>query len=99
MFRKLYAFIFLLKRGKNICVLPVLQHWTDQIRKLLHPFDPYSNYQKNTPLTYIDENNKLFINQTVNVSAFDGLISYCQFAPVIRSIVKKDHYILGNLNI
>ena len=76
------------------CKLPSLNIWDNEIKNLLKPIPLYNKCIKHKPLTYL-VNNKLFINQTVNRTYYHGQIISCQVAPVVRSVIKNDNYILG----
>ena len=83
-------------RSEKICELPVLEPWTPKIRELIKKTEPYNKCEKKPPLTYIVDNVKLFISQEVNKTFFKGQITHCSFAPVIRSAVEKEHFVLGD---
>ncbi len=79
---------------KELCELPSLNIWNAKFEKLLQPKPVYNKCRKNKPLSYIKDNS-LFIDDLVKAHIYTGNISVCQFAPVIRSAISKDDYILG----
>lgn len=80
---------------KNLCNVPQLDSWSSKIKELLHQVPVYDKCQKNSPLTYIKEN-RLCIDDDVNRKFYNKSIVGCEFAPVIRSAIKIESYILGN---
>ncbi len=78
---------------KEFCQLPDLNIWDANIEKLLQRKPVFNKCRKNNPLSYIRDN-CLLIDQTVKENIYPDL-KVCKFAPVIRSAIKSDHYILG----
>ena len=76
------------------CQIPKLNIWDIEIKGLLKPIPLYNKCKKHKPLTYLI-NSKLLINQTVNTTYYYGHITSCQIAPVVRSVIKNDNYVLG----
>ncbi len=78
----------------GLCRLPKLNPWDPKIKALLKPIPVYDKCVKHRPLTYI-QNNQLFIDQTIAKTYYRNQISHCKFAPVLRSAIQKESYILG----
>lgn len=76
------------------CDFPRLEPWNDETKKLLREIPIYDKCLKHKPLTYV-KNNQLFFNETVAEVYYKGNISYCKFAPVLRSAIQREQYILG----
>ena len=83
---------------KNACKIPNLNIWDDKIKKLLKPKPVFTGCKKHSPLTFINHlTNELSVDQRVNLTFFEGKISKCEFATVLRNISKKDHFAIGEL--
>jgi len=79
---------------EELCKLPNLKIWETRIRELLKPEPIYDKCKNHTPISYIISR-RLYIDEEINVAFYSGNISYCQLAPVIRSTINNDNYILG----
>ena len=79
---------------KELCEVPNLDIWETKIKKLLKPTPVFNKCRKNTPLSYI-EDNCLFIDNTIKKKFYSDKIKECRFAPVVRSAIAKDNYVLG----
>ena len=77
------------------CNLPPLQVWDAQIRKMLKKTPIFTKCTKNKPLTYAIDN-ILLIDQTINITNYQGKIIGCEYAPVLRDVSINDNYKLGN---
>lgn len=77
------------------CNVNKLNEWDPMIKNLFSKTPKYDKCVKNEPLTYLIENN-LFINQTVNNTFYNGSITHCEYATVIRNTVEKDDFSLGD---
>ena len=90
----------LLRNGNYIetnktCHLPQLQVWDVQIKNMLKKTPIFTKCTKNKPLTYAIDN-ILFINQTINITNYQGNILGCEYAPILRDVSVNDNYKLGN---
>jgi len=81
-------------REKDLCQLPDLKIWEYKIRNLLIPQPIFDQCQKNKPLSYI-KGKCIFIDETVKNEFYSNNLGVCQLAPVIRSAINQDNYILG----
>jgi len=79
---------------KELCEVPNLDIWEAKIKSLLKPTPVFNKCRKNTPLSYIKDN-CLFIDNSIKKKFYLDSIKECRFAPVIRSAIAKDNYILG----
>ena len=76
------------------CIIPKLDEWDWKIKKLIKRSAVYNKCAKNDPLTYIN-NTKLYFNQYVNKTFYNGTIKSCELAIVLRKTKINDSYILG----
>ena len=76
------------------CSIPKLDEWDWKIKKLIKRSAVYNKCAKNDPLTYIN-NTKLYFNQHVNKTFYNGTIKRCELAAVLRNTKINDSYILG----
>ena len=84
------------KNEDVLCLFPDLNPWHPKIRALLKPIPVYNKCASHKPLTYI-EDNRLYIDNSIARDHYKNGIGHCQFAPVLRSAVLKESYILGEL--
>ncbi len=78
---------------KELCQIPSLDIWESKIKEKLKPEPVFNKCRKNRPLTYIKDNS-LFIDNSILEKHYSN-VKICKFAPVIRSAILKDDYVLG----
>ena len=83
-----------LTRNDTICQIRKLDIWDSKIKDRLKKNAVYNKCTKHPPLSYVFQNT-VNINQTVNETFYSGKITKCEIAPVIRSAMKNDNYVLG----
>lgn len=84
------------KISSSMCHFPELTPWDAKTKRLLKPVPKYDKCVKHSPLTYVKDN-RLFIDENIANQYFKSgsRIQYCKFAPVLRSAIKKESYIVG----
>jgi len=77
----------------SLCELPRLNIWNSAIKKLLKYEPVFNQCLNNTPLSFIKDT-RIFIDDEIKRNFYPG-ISHCQLAPVIRSPINNDSFVLG----
>ena len=78
-----------------LCNLPLLDPWDPKIRELLRPIPVYNKCVAHEPLTYV-KGNRLFIDEAIGRRYYSN-VSGCGFAPVLRSAILNESYVVGEL--
>lgn len=78
----------------RMCRLPELNPWEAKIKAILKPVPVFDKCVRHKPLTYI-KGKQLFIDDIILKAYFKNKISQCKFAPVLRSAIQREGYILG----
>ena len=81
--------------GNVLCNLPLLDPWDPKIRELLRPIPVYNKCVGHEPLTYV-KGNRLFIDEAIGRRYYSN-VSGCGFAPVLRSAILNESYVVGEL--
>ena len=86
----------IIKREVESCRLEELEPWDLKVKSFFKIEPAFNNCIEHEPLTSIDQaRNLLFVNQSVNLTFYNGNISSCQVAIIYRNTNINDNYHVG----